>query len=749
MPDRSKKLKTGDYVEVLVPLGKDADGNPVFEKGIVPRGTMMDDKWNDVKARAARSGRHSTTMETKGARVVPDEGSTGDVIRLRDQSGALLTIHRGDMDETAWWKRVVAASEKDSFEGATLDGEDIRTRKKPTEEGANLGAERPPERTPSPRETGTMTVDEQALEDQYGSGPSKGQPYVKVDPVTGERTVVINPSTVKKKVYDPSMESGGGTVGSMLRKIVGGAVEGATPQPGPGVANTGGGAAGPGPAEGLATQGPPPGESLDMVGLPAATKSSEPPQALDMTGIPAGTGRTPLDVLKSAGNSLMGPSPDAQLADLQSQSAALQPLPQQPQPPAPAPAPVAPPPTSTSAGLKISGRTGPSSGPGSVSSLDEAEKQFIAGQQKLVATEEKAAADRLQARVDHESNVKKLEAEQAGARLRQREEEDRINQAYLSTLDEMTKKQQVDPDHFWSSKSVGQKAFMAIGGFLAGLGGRDPSARLDQMIQQDIAVQRENFNLAKESGKLKLAGLDTVYGRLRQRGLDDREAAAAARASMNDAFANRLTSISEQMAPGEAKAKADMVIAQFRMNKVKAEDDLKNSASERYARAEALRLQNVKMEMSERAAIEKAKKPTPMQATLSKEMAALEDALASLRNMKSLAGGGFVERARTQWASGVPGGGILDPNRRAKARIFKGEAYADMIQKAKGALQEAEIKRLSEIVPQEISAFEDPAPYFERAIAFVEQQIARRKERYDRSGPDVRGESAGGQGGAD
>lgn len=742
MPDRSKKLKTGDYVEVLVPLGKDADGNPVFEKGIVPRGTMMDDKWNDVKARAARSGRHSTTMETKGARVVPDEGSTGDVIRLRDQSGALLTIHRGDMDETAWWKRVVAASEKDSFEGATLDGEDIRTRKKPTEEGANLGAERPPERTPSPRETGTMTVDEQALEDQYGSGPSKGQPYVKVDPVTGERTVVINPSTVKKKVYDPSMESGGGTVGSMLRKIVGGAVEGATPQPGPGVANTGGGAAGPGPAEG--TSFPPQGEPLDVNG--PMMKGSEPPPPLDMTGIPAGTGRSPLDVMKSAGATLLGPSPGAQLADLQSQSAALQPL---QQPSAPAPAPVAPPPTSTSAGLKVSGRTGPSGKPEAITSLDQAEQDFIAAQRGAAENAQKRADDQLKARVEHEANLKKFEAEQAGARIRQREAEDRINQAYLSTLEEMSKKAEIDPDHFWSSKSVGQKAFMAIGGFLAGLGGRDPSGRLDQMIQQDIAVQRENFNLAREGNKMKLAGLDSIYAKMRQQGLDDREAAAATRASMNESFARRLESISEQMAPGEAKAKADMAIAQFRMNKVKAEDDLKNSANERWARYEALRLQGVKMEMSAAAAAEKAKKPTPMQATLSKEMAALEDALASLRNMKSLAGGGFVERARTQWASGVPGGGILDPNRRAKARTFKGEAYADMIQKAKGALQEAEIKRLSEIVPQEISAFEDPAPYFERAIAFVEQQIARRKERYDRSGPDVRGESAGGQGGAE
>lgn len=270
-----------------------------------------------------------------------------------------------------------------------------------------------------------------------------------------------------------------------------------------------------------------------------------------------------------------------------------------PQVPPGAPAP-APQPTSTSVDFKLRG--GPSSAPGGVPSLDQAEKDFRAGQQKMVDTDAERARQQLEARTKYESDVKAFEAEQKAAAIRQRENEDRINAAYLRTLEDVSKKAEIDPDHFWDSKSTAQKAFMALGGFLAGLGGRDPSSRIDQMIAQDIAVQRENFNLAREGAKNKLAGLQTVYGMLRQRGLDDREAAQAARASMNQGMINKLEGIKEQMAPGEAQAKMDMAIAQFRMNRVKAEDDLKNSASERWARSESLRMQEFGIKLKQQAA---------------------------------------------------------------------------------------------------------------------------------------------------
>jgi hypothetical protein len=393
--------------------------------------------------------------------------------------------------------------------------------------------------------------------------------------------------------------------------------------------------------------------------------------------------------------------------------------------------------------MSMKTRGGPSSTPGGVPSLDQAEKDFRAGQQKMVDAEQKAATERLAARTDYESKTKEFEAEQKASVMRQRESEDRINSAYLQTLDEVSKKAQIDPDHFWDSKSTGQKAFMAIGGFLAGLGGRDPSGRIDQMIAQDIAVQRENYNLAREGAKNKLAGLNTMYGRLRERGLDDREAAAAARAAMNQGMANKLEGIKEQMAPGEAQAKMDMAIAQFRMNKVKAEDDLKNSASERWARGEALKMQELKFKMAEKAAAEKAGAKAKIPATLAKDLSELKDTLASVRSMAKASSGGFFKRGATDAANTIWGGGVVAPSLKADAQEYSSRR-AVLLKQVLGALTNADYQTALSMMPEKITAMEDPAPYLSRAADYIEQQIARREADYGLAGPDTRRVEMGG-----
>ena len=70
MPNRTKTPKAGDYVEILVPLGKDDEGNTTYEKGLVLRASMSDEKWADIKGRAERSGRLSAVKESDDARVL-------------------------------------------------------------------------------------------------------------------------------------------------------------------------------------------------------------------------------------------------------------------------------------------------------------------------------------------------------------------------------------------------------------------------------------------------------------------------------------------------------------------------------------------------------------------------------------------------------------------------------------------------------------------------------------------------------
>lgn len=747
MPNRSdptKKLKLGDYVEVLVPLGTDEDGNPTYEKGVVSRAGLSDEKWADVKARAEASGRLSTIKDSEKTRGGSSDVE-GDVIRFKDKSGGTVVVARGDLDGAAWSKRVAQAADKDSFESATQDGEVVsagpsRAKKVGTDNLADEGA--------SPTVATRVGGDGTSPSGGTGAGVT-----LSVDEGLNTEPPVQKPMLTNPGQREPVLDE----QASGPRKFFGDAIKGALPggtgggeapmsmpAPGPGAPMTDGGVSSftdggvsmPTPAIAPSPMGVSGGAAPDA-GMPAPSMglSSPPPDA--------SSGQMP-----NMGNIVNEPltNPvDLAVASKMSPGSGTAPMSGQMSAPAPGPAPVDP---SMKVGMKASSTTGTGTQPGGIPSLKSAEDAFMKSQAIAAETEAAGAREKLKERAKYESDVKAFEADQKAAVMRQRESEDRINNAYLTTLDEMSKKAQIDPDHFWSSKSVGQKAFMAIGGFLAGLGGRDPSGRLDQMINQDIAVQRENYKMAQEQGKAKLAGLDTVYGRLRDRGLDDREAAAAARASMNQGLINRLEMVSEQMKPGEAQAKAQMAIANFRMNKVKAEDDLKNSASERWARGESLNMKKRAMEMEVEAAKAKAKEESPMQATLSKEMAALEDTRASLLNMKSMSSGGFIERARTQAAGKLPFGGVVDPDRKAKGRTFKGDAYAAMIEKAKGALQGPEIAALSQIVPQEIDAFEDPEPYFERAIAFVEQQLARRKERYSKAGPDSRGQSAGGQGGA-
>jgi hypothetical protein len=617
MPNRTKNPKAGDYVEILVPLGKDDEGNTTYEKGLVLRASMSDEKWNDVKGRAERSGRLSTVKDSEGGRTLTDEQDvSGDHIKFKDKSGASVIVLRGDLDDAAWQKRIDSAADKDSFESAVQGGSVVKAGpRRAKETGTNdLGdksvegpvqqAERKPLEVVTPKLVGG--IDEPAqdvVKAKVTEVPSAVPGATQSHRTISGSGVTLTPED-EPQASGPRKFFGDAMMGSLPGGVGGGEAPMSMPAPGPGAPTSDGGVSSftdggvmPAPNQSLAPSpiGVSGGAAPDAgVPAPSAGLSSPPPDASSgpMPNMSFGD-RQPLTnpVDLAVASTLPQASGSAPMSGGQSQTP----------PGAPAPAPQ---PTSTSVGVKFRG--GPSSAPGGVPSLDQAEKDFRAGQQKMVDTEQKAATERLAARADYESRVSAFEAEQKAATIRQRENEDRINSAYLQTLEDVSKKAEIDPDHFWNSKSDGQKAMMAIGGFLAGLGGRDPSARIDQMIARDIAVQRENFNLAREGAKNKLAGLNTMYGRLRERGLDDREAAAAARAAMNQGMANKLEGIKEQMAPGEAMAKMDMAIAQFRMNKVKAQDDLLNSASERQARIDARKFQEFNMEMKRKEAEAKA-----------------------------------------------------------------------------------------------------------------------------------------------
>lgn len=754
MPNRTKTPKAGDYVEILVPLGKDEEGNTTYEKGLVLRASMSDEKWADIKGRAERSGRLSTIKDSEGTRVLTDEKDiSGDHIKFKDSSGASVIVYRGDLDDAAWQKRVSAAADKDSFESAVQDGSMVKAgpgRAKETGtsdlgdkpvEGPVQKAERKPLEVVTPKLVGGIDEPAQDVVKAKVTEIPEAVPGATQSHRTISGSGVTLTPEDEPQATGPRKFFGDAMMGALPGGVGGGEAPMSMPAPGPGMSMTDGGV--PSPDAGMplmrGAEVPPPspigvsgGAAPDAgVPAPAAGLSSPPPDASsgpmpDMGFGPRKPLTNPVDLAVASTLSQASGSPAMSGG--------------QPQVPPGAPAP-APQPTSTSVGVKFRG--GPSSAPGGVPSLDQAEKDFRAGQQKMVDTEQAAATERLAARSKYESDLKAFEAEQKAATIRQRENEDRINAAYLRTLEDVSKKAEIDPDHFWESKSGAQKAFMALGGFLAGLGGRDPSSRIDQMIAQDIAVQRENFNLAREGAKNKLAGLQTVYGMLRQRGLDDREAASAARASMNQGMINKLEGIKEQMAPGEAQAKMDMAIAQFRMNKVKAEDDLKNSASERWARGESLRMQEFGIKLKQKEAEAKAAGGQKIPATLAKDLSELKDGLATIDNMIKASSGGFLERGAVHGASKFPlkTGPLADFNARQQAYET---GKAKILKNLFGAVTSSDYEKAKAALPEKITAYEDPTPYLENARRLIEEQIARREADYGLAGPDKRGVSMGG-----
>jgi hypothetical protein len=222
---------------------------------------------------------------------------------------------------------------------------------------------------------------------------------------------------------------------------------------------------------------------------------------------------------------------------------------------------------------------------------------------------------------------------------------------------------------------------------------------------------------------------------------------------MNEGLARRLEGIAEQMAPGETKSKAEMAMAQFRMNKAKAQEDLMMGAAQRAHLKRKDDMDSFEMGMKLQAASEKAKQESPMQATLSKEMAAIEDGIAQASQMLSDSSVGTWEKVKTAAAGGAYGKAwevfakFTDPNAGARAMDFKGKRIGMLKDIFGGALQAHELEAAEGMLPDTISPTTDLRPYFERIIAFGRQQIARRQERYSRAGHDIRGESAGGQGG--
>jgi hypothetical protein len=622
--DPASKLKLGDYVEVLVPLGKDEDGNARYETGIIARGSLSDEAWKKTKADAGDRLLKSVESEKRPASQSVDV--EGDSIRFRDAEGRIVIVPRGNTPDREWQKSLLEARKRDTFEGATYNGESFGRQKGVTgsEVGSKLGAEGQ-QVDPRERPSGGAGLVKQGLQrlvtgqltPQVGASvqrlepvpvgmkmlePVEVPPYQPEMPSTTTGASPASASTLANSVKErlkqgPTVDLTGRQ--EQLAEIAATAPEATMNMP---EMNISGVMDMPEMDLRAATDFPgKPSPSLtDLAGAAGNTLLDKTKAAVGTSdearfmlgGLPPDAtpeqranfeqwktsnayAASPADAMRKLGQQTHGAPPGSQLNQLQSQ--AIRPG-ESPAPPAPGQPPSPTGSASMSMSARVPGRSG--GGGANLSALDQAAKDAERAMLRGAEAEGAAGRERIAARADMMKRREELAAAEVRAQTRLREEEDRVNNAYMQTLDEISKKREIDPNHFWNTRSDGQKALMVIGSFLAGIGGKDPSAQINQMIQQDIATQRENFEMARQGARDRASGLNTIYGRLRQRGMDEKEAFAASRALMGEQMASQLEDIADRAVDPVAKSKAQLAAANMRMNVEKTKSDITLQAAQ-------------------------------------------------------------------------------------------------------------------------------------------------------------------------
>lgn len=261
------------------------------------------------------------------------------------------------------------------------------------------------------------------------------------------------------------------------------------------------------------------------------------------------------------------------LANLQTNVADRQPMapqPQTPQPQQPAPPPVNP--------LGVAGYV-----PGTSSSTTSSVQLSKEGKEAAKKADEAAAAEidaaRRQAAVTQEKSAIQAEQARTQATMAQdavtQAQTDQAQRAELGKqhLDKISaaisdfKSAKIDPDHWWNSRTTGQKIAATLGTALDVMGaawsrsGRTPTAdAIQHAIDRDIEGQKMAMD-AKARG-VQMA--TTAYSAAREAGADDALAKATVRVASLDKVQKDFTAqLAEKTLGPEQKAAADQLLAQM------------------------------------------------------------------------------------------------------------------------------------------------------------------------------------------
>ncbi len=194
-----------------------------------------------------------------------------------------------------------------------------------------------------------------------------------------------------------------------------------------------------------------------------------------------------------------------------------------------------------------------------VSAATEAAGQVDQAQQDLVERQQAHNEKLLNA------EVKLARDEQAQDIVRRNVQQQRLNGEWdkMIGLSKDIAEARIDPNRAWNNLSTGGKVggwvAMIAGGMLAGFrGGPNQGYQaVRDLINDDVEAQK-----AALAGKTRsLEGAQTMYGMLRQRGLDDETAATAAKIQHHEQLQKELDAAD----PGLANSRGALAIAQAKM----------------------------------------------------------------------------------------------------------------------------------------------------------------------------------------
>lgn len=126
-------------------------------------------------------------------------------------------------------------------------------------------------------------------------------------------------------------------------------------------------------------------------------------------------------------------------------------------------------------------------------------------------------------------------------------------------------KMKVDPDHYMSSRSAGQKFGLVLASIIGGLGqaltGKENAgtAAINREIDRDLSIQKDAIMNAREGASMK----GNLVAQMRQKGLSFEQATLAAKQVMLEGAKRQLDGISAEFKSPEIDAQNKMVQAQL------------------------------------------------------------------------------------------------------------------------------------------------------------------------------------------